>query len=264
MSLPEVAGVLSGRRAVVTGASRGLGRAIAQALAAEGAHVVLTGRDVAALEETGAAIAAAGGTSEAQALEITDAEAVEAFAEKVWTNAPIDVVFANAGISLTRPAVETTPADMARILDANVLGTYATLRAFGSRMLARGQGQQGHGQKGQGKLIATSSDIGIRGSAGWVAYAASKGAVNAMVKTLAWEWAPALTVNAIAPGAFATDINSHLLGQPEIMAAIEAETPLARVGRAEEIGPLAVFMAGPGSDFMTGEIISLDGGIKKA
>lgn len=259
MSLPEVAGVLSGRRAVVTGASRGLGRAIAQALAAEGAHVVLTGRDVAALEETGAAIAAAGGTSEAHALEITDAEAVEAFAEKVWTNAPIDVVFANAGISLTRPAVETTPADMARILDANVLGTYATLRAFGSRMLARGQGEQG-----QGKLIATSSDIGIRGSAGWVAYAASKGAVNAMVKTLAWEWAPALTVNAIAPGAFATDINSHLLGQPEIMAAIEAETPLARVGRAEEIGPLAVFMAGPGSDFMTGEIISLDGGIKKA
>jgi NAD(P)-dependent dehydrogenase (short-subunit alcohol dehydrogenase family) len=227
---------------------------MAVALAKEGATVIVTGRDPSALARTQTEVAAIGGTSALYALDITNAEEVEAFAEKVWTTGPVDTVFANAGISLTKPAVETTDADMRRIIDANVIGSFTTLRAFGTRMLARGSG----------KLIATSSDIGIRGSAGWVAYAASKGALNAMVKTLAWEWAPKLTVNAIAPGAFATDINAHLLEQPAILQAISEETPLGRVGRAEEIGPLAVFMAGAGSDFMTGEIISLDGGIRKS
>ncbi|RII37871.1 SDR family oxidoreductase [Pseudooceanicola sediminis] len=246
--------LLNGQRIVVTGASRGLGRAMAVALAAEGATVIVTGRDLAALAMTKAAVTEIGGACETHALDITDANDVDDFAEKIWTNGPVDTVFANAGISLTKPATDTTDADMRRIVEANVLGSFATLRAFGARMLVRGSG----------KLIATSSDIGIRGSAGWVAYAASKGALNAMVKTLAWEWAPGLTVNAIAPGAFATDINAHLLAVPEVMQAISAETPLGRVGQADEIGPLAVFMAGSGSDFMTGEIISLDGGIKKS
>jgi NAD(P)-dependent dehydrogenase (short-subunit alcohol dehydrogenase family) len=81
---------------------------------------------------------------------------------------------------------------------------------------------------------------------------------------LAWEWAPKLTVNSIAPGAFATDINAHLLSVPEIMGGLEAATPLGRVGNADEIGPLAVFLAGPGSDFMTGQIVSIDGGIQRS
>lgn len=247
-------GSLTGRRAVVTGASRGLGRAMATALAAEGATVHVTGRDQAAMADTLAAVAAVGGRAIPHALDVTEPGAPEAFAEEAWAAGPVDVVIANAGISLVKPAVETSDDEFMRIIDANVKGTFATLRAFGGRMLARGSG----------KLVAVSSDIGLRGSAGWVAYAASKGAVNAMVKTLAWEWAPKLTVNAIAPGAFATDINAHLLAIPEVMAAIRADTPLARVGQAEEIGPLAVFLAGPGSDFMTGQIISLDGGIQKS
>jgi gluconate 5-dehydrogenase len=247
-------GEFRGRKAVVTGASRGLGRAMAAALASAGMEVVITGRDAAAMAATAGQIENAGGRVRTRALDVTDTADVERFAGEVWSDGPVDVVIANAGISLVKPAIETTDAEFMRVVEANVLGTFATLRSFGARMHARGSG----------KLIAISSDIGIRGSANWVAYAASKGAINAMVKTLAWEWAPKLTVNAIAPGAFATDINSHLLSVPEIMTAITAETPLARVGDPSEIGPLALFLAGPGSDFMTGQIVSLDGGIQKS
>ncbi|MFM2278227.1 MAG: hypothetical protein RLZZ444_458 [Pseudomonadota bacterium] len=243
-----------GRKAVITGASRGLGRAMAVALAEAGMEVVVTGRDLAAMEKTMAAVAAVGGKGSSHALDVTDSKAVDVFAEKVWGEGAVDVVIANAGISLVKPAVETTDEEFMRVINANVLGTFATLRAFGGKMHARGSG----------KLLTVSSDIGIRGSANWSAYAASKGAIIALTKTLAWEWAPVLTVNSIAPGAFATDINSHLLAVPEIMGAIEADTPLGRVGRAEEIGPLAVFLAGPGSDFMTGQVLSLDGGIQKS
>lgn len=227
---------------------------MAAALAAAGMEVVITGRDQDAMALTVDQIATAGGTVTAHTLDVTDTADVERFADETWNARPADVVIANAGVSLVKPAMDTTDPDFMRVIEANVLGTFATMRSFGARMHRRGSG----------KLIALSSDIGIRGSANWVAYAASKGAINAMVKTLAWEWAPKLTVNAIAPGAFATDINSHLLSVPEIMSAITAETPLARVGEASEIGPLAVFLAGPGSDFMTGQIISLDGGIQKS
>ena len=244
----------SGRKAVITGASRGLGRAMAVALARAGMEVVVTGRDAAAMSQTASLIEQVGGNVRTAALDVTDTQAVEAFAAEIWAEGPVDVVIANAGISLVKPAFETGDVEFMQVINANVLGTFATLRAFGARMFERGSG----------KLITLSSDIGIRGSANWVAYAASKGAINAMTKTLAWEWAPKLTVNAIAPGAFATDINSHLLGVPEIMTAIKGDTPLGRVGDPSEIGPLAVFLAGPGSDFMTGQIVSLDGGIQKS
>lgn len=245
---------LDGSTVVVTGASRGLGRAMAQATAGAGATVVVTGRDLTALEETVRLIRDRGGVVHAVPLDITAPDA-EATIERIWDlTGGVDTVFANAGISLVKPALETTPDEFSHVLDTNTTGTFRVARAFGARMIERGHG----------KIVTVASDIGIRGSAGWVAYAASKGAVIAMTKTLAWEWAPALTVNAIAPGAFATDINSHLLAVPEILSEIEATTPLGRVGRAEEIGPLAVFLAGAGSDFMTGQIISLDGGIQRS
>lgn len=254
-TLSPARGALTGKTAVVTGASRGLGRAMALALAGAGARVAVTGRDAAALRETLAQISAAGHEASGFPLDVTDAAATEAFAADLWSQwGHVDVVVANAGISLVKPALETTNDEFAGILQTNVLGTFATLRAFGGLMHRRGSG----------KLITVSSDIGLRGSAGWVAYGASKAAIIAMTKTLAWEWAPLLTVNSIAPGAFATDINSHLLAVPEIMTGLQAATPLGRVGQPHEIGPLAVFLAGPGSDFMTGQIISIDGGIQRS
>ncbi|MGL3149027.1 SDR family NAD(P)-dependent oxidoreductase [Microbacterium sp. A82] len=245
---------LRNRTVVVTGASRGLGRSMARAVSAAGARVVVTGRDMAALEETVQLIRGEGGDPMALALDITDSDAT-AVVDQIWTETGgIDAVFANAGISLMKPALETTAVEFAALMDTNATGTFRILQAFGARMLA-----QGHG-----KLVTVTSDIGIRGSEGWVAYAASKGAVIAMTKTLAWEWAPTLTVNSIAPGAFATDINAHLFAVPEIIDAVEKAAPLGRVGKADEIGPLAVFLAGTGSDFMTGQIISLDGGIQRS
>ncbi len=240
---------------VVTGGSRGLGRAMSRALAKAGASVTVTGRDQSALDATIDMIRADGGDATGCLFDITDQSGVDKFAETISASHGLpDAVFANAGISLVKPASETTWADFRHLLDVNVLGTFAVLQAFGRPMLARQRG----------KLITVSSDIGIRGSANWVAYGASKAAIISMTKTLAWEWAPHVTVNSIAPGAFATDINAHLLAVPEIMDDLRKATPLGRVGIAEEIGPLAVFMAGSGSDFMTGQVVSIDGGIQRS
>ena len=245
---------LSGRTAVVTGASRGLGRVMACALAAAGARVAITGRDTAALEAT-MAMMPAGARAACFALDMTDSPAIDAFVMDLWSAwGAIDVVIANAGTSLVKPALATTDADFSAILATNVIGTFAVLRAFGRLMVPRGSG----------KLITVSSDIGIRGSSHFLAYGASKAAIISMTKTLAWELAPAITVNSIAPGAFATDINKDLLADPAILEGLERDTPLGRVGRPEEIGPLAVFLAGPGSDFMTAQVVSLDGGIQKS
>ena len=248
-------GPLSDRTAVVTGASRGLGRAMAVALAGAGARVAITGRDMIALQGTLDAIEEIGGQATAYALDVTDAAAVDPFARQAWADlGHVDAVFANAGINFVRPSLETTDADMLRLFDANVLGTFRTLRAFGAPML----------QRGSGKLITLASDVGLRGVPEWLAYGVSKAAIVAMTKTLAWEWAPKLTVNAISPGAFATDMNSHLLAIDEVKSGLEQATPLGRVGRADEIGPLTVFLAGAGSDFMTGQVVCIDGGIQRS
>ncbi len=227
---------------------------MAVALAGAGAEVHVTGRDEEALATTLAHIAAEGGTGIGHSLDVTDHDAQRALAEAIWVDGPVDAVIANAGISVVGPSRDMTRADLTRIFETNVIGTFSTLQTFGARMLDRGTG----------KLLTVSSDIGLRGSAGWLAYGASKAAVVNMTKTLAWEWAPTVTVNSIAPGAFATDINSHLLSVPEIMQDITATTPLGRVGRSEEIGPLAVFLCGAGSDFMTGQVLSIDGGIQRS
>lgn len=240
---------------LVTGASRGLGRAMAVATAQAGAAVTISGRDERALTQTAELVEAAGARCAMKPADIDDEQAVEEFVAWAWdANGPVDVLFANAGISLVKPAIDTSWADFESVMRTNVLGTFCTVREIGRRMLERGRG----------KIITISSDIGLRGVEGWVAYGSSKAAINVMTKTLAWEWAPTVTVNAIAPGAFRTDINADLLGNEAILAAVEAATPLGRVGDAQEIGPLAVYLAGAGSDFMTGAVIPLDGGIRRS
>ena len=117
-------------------------------------------------------------------------------------------------------------------------------------------------RQGGGKIVNVASDIGIRGEAGWAAYSASKGGVVSLSKSLAWEWAPEITVNIIAPGPFYTDANRPAFDIPEVIEAVNARVPLGRVGDpAADLGPLAVLLCGPGSDFMTGAVFRVDGGI---
>ena len=249
-----MSGTLAGRTALVTGGNRGLGRAMALAVAEAGADVIIWGRDSGALERTAAEVRASGRDCLAQAVEVTDSAAVNAAAAEAWEQAEgVDVAFHSAGVLLLQPATETTDADWEAVMGANLTGLFYCCRAFGERMLAQGRG----------KIVNVASNFGLHGGANWAAYSASKAGVVGLSKSLAWEWAPAVTVNVIAPGAFYTDMNSHLLDIPEIMAAVEGNTPLGRVGNPPELGPLAVMLAGPGSDFMTGAVISVDGGVIK-
>ena len=249
-----MSGILVGRTALVTGGNRGLGRAMALALAEAGADIVIWGRDSDALERTSAEVSAAGRACLAQAVDVTDSAQVNAAAAEAWAQAGgVDAAFNSAGVLLLQAATDTTDADWDAVIGANLTGVFNCCRAFGERMV-----DQGHG-----KIVNVASNFGLHGGANWSAYSASKAGVIGLSKSLAWEWAPAVTVNVIAPGAFYTDMNSHLLDIPEIMAAVEGNTPLGRVGDPAELGPLAVMLAGPGSDFMTGSVISVDGGVIK-
>ena len=249
-----MSGTLEGRTALVTGGNRGLGRAMALAMAEAGADIVIWGRDAGVLERTAAEVRATGRDCLAQAVDVTDSAQVDAAADEAWQQAGgVDAAFTSAGVLLLQPATETTDADWGAVMDANLTGLFYCCRALGERMLAQGGG----------KIINIASNFGLHGGANWAAYAASKAGVIGLSKSLAWEWAPSVTVNVIAPGAFYTDMNSHLLDVPEIMAAVEGNTPLGRVGDPPELGPLAVMLAGPGSDFMTGAVISIDGGVIK-
>ncbi|MEV0132751.1 SDR family oxidoreductase [Dactylosporangium sp. NPDC050688] len=236
----------------MTGAASGLGRAMSYALARAGARLIAVDIDATALRET-ERHRPAGTELVIEQTDLTDEAAVEDLAERLNARfGEIHVVFANAGIVLVKPSIELTNADMARVFDINVLGTFATARSFGRRMLA-GRG---------GKLILTTSQAGNHGSARWTAYCASKAAVTSMTESLAAEWGPTVTVNAIAPGAVRTRINQHVLDDPEYLAALAGSTAVGRLAVPEDLGPLAVFLAGPGSDMMSGTVVSIDGGKK--
>lgn len=242
---------LSGRRIVITGASRGLGREMAIAVANAGGRPVVTGRDLDALATT---VEMCDGNATPIVLDVSDPAAVEQAAAEIFADGAVDGLVNNAGISLVKPLVDTTDDEWHSIIDINLTGTFHCCRSFGRRLL-----EQGHGT-----VVNVSSDIGIRGVACWGAYGASKGAIITLSKTLAWEWAPHLTVNVIAPGAFLTDMNREALADEDILDGVTESTPLGRIGDAHEIGPLAVYLLSSDAAFMTGNVIPLDGGIRRS
>jgi len=235
---------LEGKTVLVTGGTKGIGRGMAAALAKAGAEVITTGR-------TDGGDAAIG---RFERLEMGSGRAaINAFAERLWAaTGGIDALFNNAGAVVMKAALETDEAEWQELLDVNLSGLFWACQSFGRRMLERGRG----------KIVNVGSDIGIRGEANWAAYAATKGAVVSLSKSLAWEWAPAVTVNVIAPGPFDTPANAPAFDIPEVREMVNARVPLGRVGEPEaDLGPLAVLLAGRGSDFMTGAVFRVDGGI---
>lgn len=244
-------GDLTGRTILVTGASRGIGRGMAEALAEAGARLIVTARS---REDADATAKALGGGAVGLPFEASAGrDSIDAFAQEAWDAAgAIDVVFNNAGSVVMQAALETDEATWESIITSNLSGLFWSCQSFGRRMLERGRG----------KIVNVASDIGIRGDAMWAAYAASKGGVVSLSKSLAWEWAPKVTVNIIAPGPFDTPSNAPAFAVPEILAAVKERVPVGMVGDPREhLGPLAVLLAGTGSDFMTGAVLRVDGGI---
>ena len=243
---------LDGRVAVVTGASRGLGRAMALALAEAGADVAVAARSKPDLEETAHQVERLGRRALAIPTDVRLLAEVETLvAQTRELLGRLDVLVNNSGVAQVTPLAEMIPADWERILDTNLTGVFNGCRAVASHFLAARSG----------KVINIASVLGAVGLPGYTAYAASKGGVIAFTRALAVEWARHnVQVNAVAPGWFVTDMNAEAFANEKIRERLLRDVPMRRTGRVEEIGPLVVYLASPASDYMTGQTIFLDGG----
>jgi 2-deoxy-D-gluconate 3-dehydrogenase len=243
---------LAGKVAVVTGASRGLGRAIAVALAEAGASVVLAARSRPHLEESAGAVERAGGRALVMAVDVTRYAEVEAVMDRAVAElGRLDIVVNNSGVARVAPLAELSLDAWQEVLGVNLTGVFHGCRAAARHLIPQGSG----------KIINLASVLGAVGLPGYTAYAASKGGVIALTRALGVEWARhGIQVNAIAPGWFVTDMNEEAFADPRIRDRLVRDVPARRTGRLDEIGPLAVYLASAASDFMIGQTIFLDGG----
>ncbi len=243
---------LTGRLALVTGSSRGIGMAIAQGLASAGARVVLNGRDGARLADAVRSIGAAWADG-VGVFDVTDPDAVEAGIERIEREAgAIDILVNNAGIQrrerLDRFPVETWREVMATNLDS----VFFVGQAVAKRMIPRGSG----------KIINIASLQSEAARPTIAPYTASKGAVKMLTRGMCADWGPlGLQVNAIGPGYFATPLNQRLIEDPVFDAWLKKRTPAGRWGRVEELQGAAVFLASDASSFVNGQVIYVDGGV---
>ena len=242
---------LQNQIAVVTGAGRGIGRAIALKFAAEGADVACVSRTQENSEKAAAEIRALGRNAWAHAVDVTDAAAVSGAAEKILTECGrVDILVNNAGVTRDNLLMRMTEADWDAVLDTNLKGAYLFTKAFSRALL----------KQRSGRIINVASVIALIGNAGQCNYAASKAGLIGFTKSVAREMASrGITVNVLAPGFIETDMTAGL--NEDLRANVLKQIPLARFGQPDDIAGAAVFLAGPAARYITGQVLAVDGGM---
>ncbi len=242
---------LAGKRALVTGSSRGIGFAIAAALAGAGADVVLNARDTVALGDAAAKLAESGARARAVAFDVTSSESVREAVDYIEGEVgPIDILVNNAGMQHRAP-LEDFPEDMfERVMSTNVSSVFIVGQAVARRMIPRGRG----------RIINICSLMSGLARPSIAPYAASKAAVANLTRAMATEWARhGINANGIAPGYFRTELNAALIANPEFNGWVEKRTPQGRWGDVSELGGAAIFLASDASSFVNGHVLYVDG-----
>jgi NAD(P)-dependent dehydrogenase (short-subunit alcohol dehydrogenase family) len=244
--------LLKGKTALITGASRGLGKAIALALADAGARVILVSRDLTLLESTAAAARALLVEASIYQTDVTSepqiADLQKAVARKFG---PIQILVNNAGMNIRKPATDFTLEEWRQVIDTNLTSAFLMCRAFVPLMK----------DQGYGRILNLTSIMSHVALPGRTAYCASKSGLLGFTRALALELAPEkITVNGISPGPFATEINTPVLQNPELNQQFVSRIPLGRWGQVEEVGQLAVYLCSEAAGFITGTDLLMDGG----
>lgn len=244
---------LTGRTALVTGSSRGLGRAMAEGLAVAGARVLINGTDPFRVSETVAEFRSAGHDAENLSFNVTSEEEVKAAFEKLDAQGiAVDILVNNAGIQYRKPMVELDTADWQRVIDTNLTSAFVIGREAAKRMIARGSG----------KIVNIGSLTSELARATVAPYTVAKGGIKMLTRAMAAEWAQhGIQSNAIGPGYMLTDMNQALIDNPEFDAWVKGRTPSKRWGKPEELIGTAVFLSSAASDYVNGQIIYVDGGM---
>jgi 2-deoxy-D-gluconate 3-dehydrogenase len=243
---------LDGKTALVTGCRRGIGKAMAEALAEAGADIVGVSVHLESGAEIERQVTASGRRFRGYQCDFSDRQALYAFIERAKRDSPvIDILVNNAGTILRKPAVEHPDAYWDKIIETNLNSQFVLTREFGKEMVARGSG----------KVIFTASLLTFQGGITVPSYAASKGAIGSLVKAFSNEWAGrGVQVNAIAPGYIATDNTEALRNDPARNPAILARIPAGRWGEPDDFKGTIVYLASRASDYVSGEIVTVDGG----